>query len=399
MNTRHDSMSVSYHGTRGALFALAFKTGALTLVTLGIYRFWQKTRIRKYIWSSVDAGGDRFEYTGTGLEKLLGFLIAVVFLAVYLGAIQMLLLYFGISVMVQPTTLEQSIAQIIGLYISIFAVLPFALFAVYRARRYKMARTRWRGIRFGMEKGAWGYVWRAIGHGLLTIVTLGILLPRMTFHLEKYMTDRSWYGDEPFHQSGTWTDLYAAMKHVFIGIALVILGGVLAFAAMGNEVLTILAMAIGFIGYVWLLIGGIYYGVRSFGYLTSHKTLGNHVALVSEPRTGFVIKTWLIGVLLTGLITAAFGAVLGGVVFGAAMAGGGEPGIAVIVVSVLGYLGLLVLVQALVLVWVVQPILAHYIGTVTVLNPEALDDIHQRAAETGIDADGFADALDIGGAI
>ena len=65
------------------LFWLAVWTGALTVVTLGIYRFWARTRLRRYIWSSIKPGGDSFEYTGTGLEKFLGFLIALVVIMVY----------------------------------------------------------------------------------------------------------------------------------------------------------------------------------------------------------------------------------------------------------------------------------------------------------------------------
>jgi uncharacterized membrane protein YjgN (DUF898 family) len=73
---------------KSKLFWLAFWTGLLTVLTLGIYRFWARTRLRRYIWSAIDAGGDSFEYTGTGLEKFLGFLIALVVLAVYLGLLQ-----------------------------------------------------------------------------------------------------------------------------------------------------------------------------------------------------------------------------------------------------------------------------------------------------------------------
>jgi uncharacterized membrane protein YjgN (DUF898 family) len=39
------------------LFWLVTWTGALTIVTLGIYRFWARTRLRRYIWSSIRAGG------------------------------------------------------------------------------------------------------------------------------------------------------------------------------------------------------------------------------------------------------------------------------------------------------------------------------------------------------
>ena len=90
-------MSIEYRGTQGPLFWLALKTALLTLVTLGIYRFWAKTRVRKYFWSATAPGGDPIEYTGNGLEKLLGFLMAVAFLAIYLGLFQLLLFFAGLS--------------------------------------------------------------------------------------------------------------------------------------------------------------------------------------------------------------------------------------------------------------------------------------------------------------
>ena len=66
-------MSTAFHGRysgeKSPLFWLYIKTACLTVLTLGIYRFWAKTRMRKYIWSSVNIGDDNLEYTGTGLEK------------------------------------------------------------------------------------------------------------------------------------------------------------------------------------------------------------------------------------------------------------------------------------------------------------------------------------------
>lgn len=389
-------LNVNYNGTKKEMFSLAFKTGMLTIVTFGIYRFWQKTRLRRYIWSRANVGGDTFEYTGTGLEKLLGFLVAIVFLAVYLGIIQMVLFYFNMNIMVDPENASpaQVLGQILAIYISFFAVLPFLLFAVYRARRYKLARTRWRGIRFAMEKGAWGYVWRAIGHGLLTLITLGIMLPRQTYYLEKYMTDRSHFGSAKFKQTGEWKKLYPAMKHIAIG--LIILVGAVAAGVSGSGAL---AGILGFVGYVWLIIGSIYYSVHSFKYLTNNKTLED-VRFNADPSTGTVISKAILGaIIITAIMAAAaliFGLVMG--LFGAFAQEGGSP-VILIFIGLVGYLTLLVLAQALSLVFITQPILAHYIDTLTVLNPEGLNMIHQREADSNLDADGFADALDIGGAI
>ena len=41
---------------KSKLFWLALWTGALTIVTFGLYRFWARTRLRRYIWSSIKPG-------------------------------------------------------------------------------------------------------------------------------------------------------------------------------------------------------------------------------------------------------------------------------------------------------------------------------------------------------
>lgn len=385
---------VRYSGDRGSIFWLAFRTGLLTVVTLGIYRFWAKTRIRKYIWSSVAVDGDRLEYTGTGLEKFLGFLIAIVVLAVYLGIVQLLLFFLGLHFVIEPQSVEQALAQIAVIYITLLAIVPLILFAQYRSRRYMMARTRLRGIRFGMDSAAWGYVWRAILHYLLTAVTLGILLPRQTFWLEKYKADRSHYGNARFLQGGKWTELYGAMKHLFIGLAITIAGGAIVATSHGGGALLVVA-----VGYVWLMIGGVYYYVRTSAYLNSHKTLDGRVSFRSEPRTGTVIGNYIVGALVTGLAGGALLGVAGVLMAGVAgaMAHGGSA--AGMIVAVALYLVAFALIGALALAFIVQPVIAHFCDTFSILNAGALADIRQRAHDSGADADGFADALDVGGVI
>lgn len=394
---RPDHVGGRYTGEAPVLFSLALRTGLLTLLTLGIYRFWAKTRIRTYIWSSIDMAGTRFEYTGTGLEKFLGFLVAVVLLAIYLGVMQMLLFFFGIVLFREPESEAELIAQLVGGSLTGAAILPFLYFAVYRARRYKLARTRWRGIRFGMEQGAWGYALRAMIYGAVTLLSVGLLLPLASFRLEKYMTDRSWFGDARFVQEGRWTALYGAMKHLLIGIGLLVLALGLAAAGHGGW------SALGFIaGPIWLVFGYVHYNVQSFAYLATHKRLGPEINFAAAPRTGTVIRTYLLGTLAVGLVTAiAFG--LLGTMTGARAIMDFEtydgPGLATVILGAVGYLVILIGAGAGALAMITQPILQHYVETITLANPAAFDAITQRAADQGADAEGFADALDIGGAI
>jgi uncharacterized membrane protein YjgN (DUF898 family) len=385
----------TYSGRFGPILRLALVTGLITLLTVGIYRFWATARLRRYVWGSVRVGGDALEYTGTGLEKFVGFLFAVVVLALWLGAVQIVLFLFGVVIVADPRTEEEAITQALALSASSLAVVPFVFFAQYRARRYKLARTRLRGIRFGMEPAAWGYVWRALGHGALTVVTLGLLLPRQTFALEAYMTNRSFFGDARFAQGGRWTALYRYLRHVGIGVAILIAGGVLTRVESG------FGPFLMFVGFVWAFLGFVHYTVQSFGWLARHKTLAGGVGFDAQPSTGRVI--WIGfqgGVLITilfAVLAVVFIAVIAGT-FGGAMQGGGPPPVGALVVSVLGYLAAFVLTGALATALISQPILRHYIETCTITGIGALDGIVQRAPDRGADAEGFADALDMGGA-
>lgn len=66
---------IKVHANTKELFRIHLVNYFLTIVTLGFYRFWAKTRIRKYVWSHVEFEGARFEYTGTAKELFFGFLI------------------------------------------------------------------------------------------------------------------------------------------------------------------------------------------------------------------------------------------------------------------------------------------------------------------------------------
>jgi len=58
--------------------------GAVSVLTVGFYRFWMKTWLRKLIWSKISVDDDALEYTGTAVELLVGTLIAVIILGGYL---------------------------------------------------------------------------------------------------------------------------------------------------------------------------------------------------------------------------------------------------------------------------------------------------------------------------
>ncbi|UXX84454.1 YjgN family protein [Roseovarius pelagicus] len=388
-----DKITGEYHGSRRPLFGLALRTTLLTVLTLGLYRFWAKTRIRKYIWSSIAGDGDSFEYTGTGLEKLLGFLLALVVLALCLGVVQMVLFYFGLSLLDAARESTMLYFQFGAVAVAFLSIVPLIFFAQYRARRYRLARSRWRGVRFGAEPGAWGYVLRAMGHWALSLVSLGLLLPRQTFYLEKFKTDRTWYGDARFRQGGTWWALYPAMKHSLIGVALMIVA--LGLFGAGQVVN---AAAFALLGFVWAAVGLVSYRVRSFVYLTAHKTLDGGIRFRATPETRTIVKKIVVGGLVLGLLGGVMLGALGLVLMGL-MEDGALPVGATLLPMVAAYMLALAVIGALTLVWITQPIIAHVVATLKIENAGGLARIRQRAGDSGTDAEGFADALDIGGGI
>ena len=65
-----------FRGDAGAYWRLLARGAVLLMVTLGIYRFWLTTDIRRFLWSNTELAGQSLEYTGTAREILLGFLVA-----------------------------------------------------------------------------------------------------------------------------------------------------------------------------------------------------------------------------------------------------------------------------------------------------------------------------------
>mgnify|MGYP002714675736 FL=1 len=79
-------MPVAFSGSRTQFFRLVARGAGLELFTVGFYRFWLTTDIRRHLWSNTLIDGDGAEYTGRGKELLIGFLVALAILVpVYLG--------------------------------------------------------------------------------------------------------------------------------------------------------------------------------------------------------------------------------------------------------------------------------------------------------------------------
>src|SRR5262249_46371671 len=115
-------------------------------------------------------------------ELLIGFLFALAILApIYLA-------YFLVGLE------AERIKAFASLPLGIFFFL-FAQFAIYRARRYRLTRTVWRGVRFWMTGSGISYAWRAGLWTLFSMFTLGLGTPWAKASLERYKMRHTAYGD------------------------------------------------------------------------------------------------------------------------------------------------------------------------------------------------------------
>ena len=206
---------IVFSGRRSDFLRLVARGALLELVTLGFYRFWLATDIRRHLWSNTSVNGDAPEYTGTAKELLIGFLFALAILA------PIYLVYFLIGLEAERLQAFASIP--LGLFFYLFAQ-----FAIYRARRYRLTRTVWRGVRFWMDGSGWAYSFRAMAWGLLVFLTLGLALPWREASLERYKMRHTHYGDLPgdfegdgwtFFKRGWWLWLLSPIALVIFPLA------------------------------------------------------------------------------------------------------------------------------------------------------------------------------------
>jgi hypothetical protein len=133
---------VVFSGERSEFFRLAARGAALEFITLGFYRFWLATDMRRHLWANTEVDCDATEYTGRGKELLVGFLFALAILVpVYLA-------YFLIGLEVERLKAFASLLLFVFFYL-------FGQFAIYRGATlppdaYSLARRPVLDGRFGV---------------------------------------------------------------------------------------------------------------------------------------------------------------------------------------------------------------------------------------------------------
>jgi uncharacterized membrane protein YjgN (DUF898 family) len=362
--------SVSFSGDCGEFRRLVTRGAGLELITAGFYRFWLATDIRRHLWSNTDIDGDAAEYTGRGRELLIGFLIALaIIVPVYLA-------YFLAGLEAERIKAFASFPLLAFLYV-------FGQFAIYRARRYRLTRTVWRGVRFWMSGSGWAYAARAALWGLLVILTLGLLLPWREAALERYKMKHSYYGDLQgsfegrgweFFKRGWWLWLLAPFAFYVFPLAPFVYG---AFKA---------------VQWRWWLSGIRFGGVSLESTLRRSQLIGLYWKVVG----------WALLLLAAFVAYLALCAVLVASMNGTPLDQFFKPpvllkSIPLLALAGVGYLVTVLTLNIVIRVYLVRDLWARVIASISVHGIEAAANVAARGELANALGEGFADGLDVAG--
>lgn len=192
---------------------------ALTILTFGLYGFWWKTASRSRLWADTRVDGDALAYRGRGMELFAG--------ALPLVALMLVVLLLSAELLRHGLTLA-------WVAVPLVVVLPWLIgFAGYRARRYGLSRTSWRGMSAGMRHNEAAYAWLNLRLTLLSLVTLGFATPYVEARRWNSLWGDTFCGAAPVEAQLDWRELQKSFWPAY-------LGSIVAFG---------LAFAIGFEGF------------------------------------------------------------------------------------------------------------------------------------------------------
>ncbi|MBI3453323.1 MAG: DUF898 family protein [Rhodospirillales bacterium] len=390
---------------KGRLFRLLLKNAALTAVTLSFYRFWARTALRRYFWGNVAVAGEPLEYTGRGMELFIGFLINIALFALPATILSLLKFIDLVSPLVEG----------LGQLLSLVLFVLFVHFARFRAWRYRMSRTLWRGIRFGQDGAGWRYALLALGCYIVAGLTLGLATPWKRIVLQRYRIAHSRFGDRRFEFSASSLRLFAAWLIPYC----ITFFSLIAFSAANADVFTDFAkaveagapeevlrlhldLALTKLRFYWLLALGLvgaaitygWYRVFELRYFARCTRLGD--TAFRSTINGGAISAIIVGfvfILVVLLVVAVLGSNVISFLFALLFPAGG---VSDLVIAVYFVVFMWVAYYATSYIWLKRELAQHFWNNLHIANLAAVESVVQSAAQQPKFGEGLADSYDVG---
>lgn len=387
-------VSVSFSGDRGEFRGLVERGAGLELVTFGFYRFWLATDIRRHLWSHTSLDDDAPEYTGRGRELLIGFLFALAILVpIYLA-------YFIIGIEAERYKGFASFPLILFFYL-------FGQFAIYRARRYRLTRTVWRGVRLWMDGSGWAYAARAAGWTLLTVLTLGAVLPWREAALERYKMRHCHYGDLIGRFEGRGSELFKRGWRLWlVAISPFIVAILAALVRHIGGVPPGASGVVGLLSLIWVIALPFVYGAFKaieWRWWISGIRLGEvscESDLSSDALHGLYWKVigWFLLILslfVVYLITCSWWII--GFADMAHLASRLQGSLAMTAATVVGYLGFILAMNVVLRIYLLRDLWARVTASTTVFRLDAAANVAAKGELANALGEGLAGGLDVVG--
>jgi uncharacterized membrane protein YjgN (DUF898 family) len=351
---RADDRAIRFTGNWREYLPIAISNALLIICTLGVYRFWAAARQRRYLWSRTQLIDDSLEWTGTGKEMFLGFLIVIAVLAPFFLFIQ-----FLFPALVARGKEEAAFGLILLFEI---ALLYLGGFARFRALRYRLSRSYWHGIRGGSNDPGWNYGGEYLGRYALVFMTMFIMFPWAQTRLWNQRWNAMSFGPLQFHADLDAEGLKRRWALIYVApIGLLLAGaamGVIAAAGLNGTAgppVGLMAIVIGFfvLFYLAIPLATLHWFAKYYRKAAARTTLG-------DLQFGFDASTWdwlklFLGNVGLAIVTLGFG------------------------LTYWGYRN-----------WSFMVRHTHLYGTIDV------SELTQSATHAPREAEGFADAFDVG---
>jgi len=190
--------SLIYNGKTDDLYKIESKNILLNILTLGVYAFWGRTKIKRYLFANTTLSGSPLEYTGQGKELFLGSLKA---LGVLLPS---LILCAGLYMIVLK------FASFLEIPLNIcYVLIIYYLFnvAVYSTYHYRVTHLKWRGLQGHLTGSAFYYGLLSFKCTLWNVFSLGYTKPRSDYRKMAYVYDNLYVGNTKVSFNGDFKEL------------------------------------------------------------------------------------------------------------------------------------------------------------------------------------------------
>ena len=168
---------LEFVGSGGEYFRIWIVNLFLSILTLGIYSAWAKVRREQYFHRNLLLDGSGFTYHAKPAAILKGRAVAFI-----------LLLALQVTEKIGP----------VAHGIALLALVPAVPWLAVRAFRFRAHNTSYRGLRFSFHGTYRQALTTFVGFGLLTVLSLGLLMPMWLQRQKRFVLDNLLYGTAPF---------------------------------------------------------------------------------------------------------------------------------------------------------------------------------------------------------